>query len=106
MYPAAAFQKSWVTSDLLIPQMASFDTTPEEQPYRTQHAAAAGKHQLHGAGLWAKALLSLHRHCGELTAGIPQERALGATDVADNASNRRVRDAGLLATTLSLRSKD
>jgi hypothetical protein len=28
MYPAAAFQKSWVTSDLLIPQMASFDTTP------------------------------------------------------------------------------
>jgi hypothetical protein len=27
-FPVAAFQKSWGTSDLLIPQMASFDTTP------------------------------------------------------------------------------
>ena len=28
MYPAASFQQSWGTSDLLIPQMTSFDTTP------------------------------------------------------------------------------
>jgi hypothetical protein len=27
-FPVAAFQKSWGTSDLLLPQMASFDTTP------------------------------------------------------------------------------